>query len=1148
MKENVLIRAITGFVVVTLAGLLALQFLIRYEVDKQLNGRISQEQVAYRSVISSLSHVSSALYEEIISQPEITGLVKQVVQETGEPAEAARARLLHTLSDLYKRQKKRGLRQLHFHYPDGRSLLRFHRPLKYGDPLAQVRPSIRIANTELRRVSGYEAGRLFHGFRFVFPLYHQGEHVGSVETSVSFEAIKEHLSTLIPNEYFQFVLNKEQVFSKLFTSEQHIYQPMALNQDFVTEAAGDQTGPVTAKAELVARLERALTEDQPYIRKQMARGEAFGLSRKLDSRCYAVLFTPVDSVDGSKGAYIITYTQAPELEPIRRNGVIIQFIFVALVASMATGYYRSREAGLAIEHEQKTLKAITERMAEGLFVQDNNGRISFMNSAAQKILQTSADDVMGKLAHDLFHVHYGADGKPVGIEDCPIRRTTAAGGIYDSEDDFFRRLRAGDLIPVQVTSARFEVQGEVSGSITIFRDITQRKAHEQELEQARELALESARAKSEFLANMSHEIRTPMNGILGMLDLLKQTSLDDEQSNFLGIAQSSGKTLLSLLNSILDLAKFEAGKVELEQIPFDLRCTLEETIKLFAPQAQSKSLEISALIDDDVPSQVIGDPTRLRQVLSNLLGNAIKFTEQGEVSLRARVQTLEDERCALHLTLSDTGIGIGPEAQARIFDSFSQADGSTTRHYGGTGLGLTLSREIVTSMGGEIWLESEPGQGSHFHFTVPLQIAESVSDDFVPNPVLAGLRALIVDDNATNRFILEQHCRQWGIFYVSAERADQALELLRTHDAQNRGFDLVLTDMMMPDMNGVEMAREIRADARLNTLRLILLTSYTGRGLSREAADVEFVSLVPKPFGRRELHDALEKAVQNNRPSQILPLSDTDRSEPDAGLTEPAETRGLRILLVDDNNVNRIVAEANLKQLGCDVVQAEDGQQALDRLLADPDFDLVLMDCQMPVMDGLTATEAFRAQEQADEHLPIVAMTAYVTEPEIERCLAAGMDAHLPKPFEPEQLRSTLIACAGLKRFRSQDRILGQSSAPVPSRAVLNETTFRQLEVIFDGDLSPVAGPFFDKLPELIKELQQGLQQSDWPQMQRAAHTLKSVAGNFGGEQLAQCAAETERLLQQESYAVLPDQLVVLEQAAQQLTQALEQRLAVASG
>lgn len=1132
MNRKVLLFTLAGFLVSSLLGIGLIQVLVGFEVNDQLESRLKREAVAYRSVVHGLSQVAQTLYDETINTAEVTALVKQVIDTRGDQRDIARGLLLRELYPSFQRLQARGIRQLHFHGPDGLSLLRFHSPLKYGDSLFEVRESVRLANTELQPVEGFEAGKLFHGFRFLFPLFYQGQHIGSVETSVSFKTVEANLRELAPNELFEFVLRRDQVFSLLYPSERSIYEPFRLNDEFVIEDVGAKLGSPRQVPALQQVLERALESDRELIHQRMMRGEPFGLTRSLDGKRYAGLFMPVSNVSGDVDAYILTYTQVPVIESLYQNGFWIQLFFVALMASLAVGFYRRQTANLAIAAEREKLQAITERMAEGLFTQDSRGRITFLNEAAERILGISKAEALGEIAHDLFHVHCDALGAPVTLADCPIRSVTARGEIYESEDELFRRVSDGRLIPVQVSSARFNLADDSGGSITIFRDITERKRYEDELERARKEALESTHAKSEFLANMSHEIRTPMNGMLGMIELMLDTPLAREQRDFLKIAQSSGKNLLSLLNSILDLSKYEAGRVELEQIDFPLRSTLEDTVKLFAPQAQGKGLEIAALIAANVPEYVSGDPTRLRQVITNLLGNAIKFTDVGQILLTAELERESDDCLQLHIAIEDTGIGVAPEAQERIFESFSQADGSTTRKYGGTGLGLTLSREIVAGMGGYLWLKSVPGEGSTFHFTVQLQPARDPGSCFVPNHALNGLQALIVDDNATNRLILERYCDSWQIRHRSAASGADALELLNDQLDRGQPFDLVLTDMMMPDMDGVTLAQAIRADRRFDASRLILITSYTGSALSKEAEQAGFDCLLAKPLARDELHDALERTLFGHERADNAPATTA---------ADDARLKGLRVLLAEDNEVNRMVALANLERLGCRVTVAVNGREALEQIERQR-FDLVLMDCQMPILDGLSATRNLRELEQQHgwSRLPVIAMTAFVTPAEIQRCLDAGMDAHLGKPFEPDMLRQVLLNHAQFRQMDETPSILVATAdvSDTEDLPVLSHEIVSSLQEMLGDELNAVFELFIQQMPELMSDICNAQQANDIDALKAAAHTLKGSASSLGALRLAELCRQ---LQDQQDMQNL--ELIALVAEAKKVTESLAERL-----
>jgi PAS domain S-box-containing protein len=733
---------------------------------------------------------------------------------------------------------------------------------------------------------------------------------------------------------------------------------------------------------------------------------------------------------------------------------------------------------------------------------DADEHVTGWNPAASVLFGYTADEAIGQTIDDLVvPEEFQSESRDVANEARGEGRTSRITR---------RAAKDGTLLDVEMELVPLRFDGGNAGFYAIYHDIT-------ELQRAREEAEAATQAKSAFLATMSHEIRTPMNAVIGMTDLLLGTDLTAEQREFAEVVHTSGDALLHVIDDILDYSKIEAGKLDLEREPFSLRDCVEGALDIVAPRAWEKELELGCLIDEEAPSGIVGDEARLRQVLLNLLSNAVKFTEGGEVVVLVDAEEAAAGSHRIEIAVRDTGIGIPPDRMDLLFTSFSQVDASTTRRFGGTGLGLAISKRLIELMGGRIEVESEEGRGSTFRISLPVTAAEVPTkipfEEGLPH--LAGKRILIVDDNATNREIVTRHARSWGMEPVAVELPVAALELIE----QGEPFDIAVLDMMMPDMDGLALAGEIRQRRSESELPLLLLTSL-GRLPQLQAGGV-FSAQLAKPLKASQLYNTLLQLLTGAGVEEVEPVTDGKRTR-----------SALRILLAEDNAMNQKVALRLLERLGYGADVANNGREAIEALERQP-YDVVLMDVQMPELDGLNATRQICERWPEETRPHIVAMTANALPEDREACFAAGMNDDVAKPIRAEEL------AAALKRVRPLAGGNGHSEEPV-EYVSLDDGALKNLRDL-GGDefLGEVIEAFLADAPELLATLRRSLDDANTEELRRAAHTLKSNGATLGAEGFADSCRTLEQLAKAGDLDEAPELVDRIEQQYRPLEEAL---------
>jgi two-component system sensor histidine kinase/response regulator len=738
-----------------------------------------------------------------------------------------------------------------------------------------------------------------------------------------------------------------------------------------------------------------------------------------------------------------------------------------------------------LRESEERYRTIIEDMTDSYVETDLAGKFTFLNNQAAIGQRRSKEQLMG-LSNRQYMDEETAKRVGKAYKQLYLTGEPVKGLTYE--------MTRGDgttyYVEMNVSLIR-DSQGEPVGFRAIARDATERKRIEAQLVVARDVALESTRLKSEFLANMSHEIRTPMNGVIGMTGLLLDTDLDEEQRDCAETIRASGEALLTIINDILDFSKMEAGKLQFETLDFLLTNAVEDTIESLAERAHQKKIEFASLIHSDVPTALRGDPGRLRQVLTNLIGNAIKFTERGEVIVRVAKESETRDDVFVRFMISDTGIGISEAAQEHLFQAFTQADGSTTRKYGGTGLGLAISKQLVALMGGEMGVTSTPGQGSTFWFTA--RFDKQLESAVIRQPQLVSLeklRVLIVDDNATNRKILSHQIGSWGMIHQEADSGLHALELLRSAAAEGAPYDLAVLDLMMPGMDGFELARTIKSDLSIAGMNLVMLTSFGERGHGATAREAGVAAYLTKPVRQSSLFDCLANVISA---ATVTPEPDVASSKlvTKHMLRESKVSSNKLILLAEDNIVNQKVAIRQLQKLGYRADAVANGSEAIEAL-SRISYDLILMDCQMPEMDGYEATAEIRQQEGETRHTPIVAMTAHALTGDREKCIAAGMDEYITKPVKLEELSRVL------ELFLRSPGIDPGAQAGLSTVPLVDVERMHEMMGDEPDNFEEIANLYLDQMSKNLHQLDAAVASGNHVEVELIAHNCAGTSANCG--------------------------------------------------
>lgn len=904
-----------------------------------------------------------------------------------------REALINEYADIYQTfNEKYGITHFYFHTPERINLLRLHNPGRYGDFINRF--TAQAAESSGSDSWGIELGPLgTFTLRYVKPVYYRNRLAGYLEIG---KEIEELLSITAEPEDLSIAVSIEKKLLQRDTWETYM-KKMGRN-------------PQWHLIDDYVLIYYSSGINQELLGRSLNTGRRTNFHRYTlseNGRTMYYITVPVEDAAGREVGDIIIVRDYTELKRTFIVFLLINGTVTILVIGGAYIFFRRllRRTDRLITLQQGELanqtlfiNTLLNSASAPIFYKDTEGCYLGCNKAFEDFIGLPQAEIIGKTARDISPPSLGQ------VYRDRDRELFLSGGnqVYESE------VKTPDGIKnVLFHKAVFsDAQGKQAGLVGVITDITGQKRIEEELRSAKKAAEAAAETKSQFLANMSHEIRTPMNGIMGMTELLKGTPLEEEQREYTDVISSSANALLTVIDDILDFSKIEAGKLDIELIDFDLRTTVDSVNNLLSPRAQEKGLEYICIFDSSLPAYLQGDPGRIRQILINLLGNAVKFTNSGEITLKIEAENGDDsaEACPVRFTVEDTGIGIEQERINHLFEAFTQADNSITRRYGGTGLGLAISNRLCGMMGGKLEVKSEPGKGTVFQFVIPfLKSSKEVSvPSDIPPDVLKGKRILVVDDNETNRKILSGELKGWGCSVGLEEAGEAALKVLKKDQNEGNPWDGVILDLQMPGMDGAELGRRIKSEPGISSLVMIIMTSITQRGAAKEMEAAGFCGYLTKPVKSSVLWETLVEClfpVSGNRPAPLVTKH----------TAAERINQKTRILLVEDNVINQRVTVEVLKKIGYRADVASEGKEAIEALKKHP-YSLVLMDIQMPGMDGFEATGLIRENTDGilNPDVPIIAMTAHALKGYREECISAGMNDYISKPVKTDQLKKVI--------------------------------------------------------------------------------------------------------------------------------------------